>query len=402
MQAVTEGVALIEEELPAELSFYMPERFHKQAIGAGGKRIQTIMRRREAFVKFSSSDEVARMGGFDVGDVGDNVIVRTPARNTRNMDLVRRDVEATVGFVDPTGTISPAMQSFVNVTIRIPRRHHRRILARAPILAHAPGEEPSDVLSEIEERTGSKIRFPERELGQDDVTIEGPQHGVEISARVLAALVPTSISIALPVSASLLLRSPDFQKNLVDAVAKEDIEVFAFVTDEGGRERSASFSGDSRDSGVALDGQPPAASQARAVGYRGDGSELTNELLFEGDDPQRLEQILNSFVTPWFAERGVTLPARQPIVNFGRFDYRILESVIQRNREGPRYLMADGSGAGRYVQRDYQRGYPRRQRPLSEYRGGAYEQRGAGHFPQAQHTRRTSEPPPEFVGAQEF
>ncbi|KXS16939.1 hypothetical protein M427DRAFT_133734 [Gonapodya prolifera JEL478] len=397
MQAVTEGVSLIEEELPAELAFNLPERFHKQAIGFGGRRIQTIMRRREAYVKFASAEEVARTGGFDVGEVGDNVIVRTPARNTRNMELVRRDVEATVGYVDPTGAVSPAMHSFVSVVIRVPRRHHRRILARPTIFSYKPGEEPADILAEIEQKTGTKIKFPERELGTDEVSIEGPQHGVEVAANVLASLVPIAISVPLAAASTQLLRGAEFQ-SIVETVAKEMVEIKVFFAAEGGsRERRLSSeldnsAGSSGGASPQLDGQPPPASQARAVGYRPETSDGINEVLIEGE-PQRLENVMKTFLTPWFADRGIALPQRQTSFGFTQFDYRILESVVLRDqRDGPRFMphaMQNAPG-------EYQQNFNRGQRPLSEYQNGDFDQRG-GQTNQS-HARRTSEPPPNYFG----
>ncbi|KNE57090.1 hypothetical protein AMAG_18003 [Allomyces macrogynus ATCC 38327] len=48
---------LVADELPAELSFYVPEYLHKRIIGTGGRTIQRIMRQFGVFVKFVSASE---------------------------------------------------------------------------------------------------------------------------------------------------------------------------------------------------------------------------------------------------------------------------------------------------------------------------------------------------------
>ena len=46
---------LVEQELPAAISFYIPDRYHKRIIGIGGHHIQSIMRKHSVFVKFSNA-----------------------------------------------------------------------------------------------------------------------------------------------------------------------------------------------------------------------------------------------------------------------------------------------------------------------------------------------------------
>lgn len=46
------GLRLLEQELPVQTSFFVPEAFHKQIIGSGGARVQAVMRKHNVFVKF--------------------------------------------------------------------------------------------------------------------------------------------------------------------------------------------------------------------------------------------------------------------------------------------------------------------------------------------------------------
>lgn len=60
-----QGVSMLEEELPAEMSFHIPESFHKRIIGVAGKNIQKIMKRFGVYVKFSNTEEFDLLGSFN-------------------------------------------------------------------------------------------------------------------------------------------------------------------------------------------------------------------------------------------------------------------------------------------------------------------------------------------------
>jgi len=108
------------EELPAEISFHVPEVYHKRIIGVGGRSIQRIMKRFGVYVKFLSGEEV-RGGGLGVGmnmgmgmsmsnggvkqgtvvgdrytdrdwEMEDNVVARTPAKNAVNLEHLKVSV----------------------------------------------------------------------------------------------------------------------------------------------------------------------------------------------------------------------------------------------------------------------------------------------------------------------
>lgn len=85
-----QGLSLLQEELPAEISFHVPEIYHKRIIGVGGKNIQRIMKLYGVYVKFSNAEEFAQIGGYL--DNEDNVIARTPAKNGINLESLRQAV----------------------------------------------------------------------------------------------------------------------------------------------------------------------------------------------------------------------------------------------------------------------------------------------------------------------
>lgn len=88
--SVLQGLALLQEELPAEISFHVPESYHKRIIGVGGRSIQRIMKKYGVYVKFSNAEEFAAMGGYN--DNEDNVVARTPTKNAMNLENLKQSV----------------------------------------------------------------------------------------------------------------------------------------------------------------------------------------------------------------------------------------------------------------------------------------------------------------------
>jgi hypothetical protein len=104
-EATKNGLDLVEQEMPASISFHVPDQYHKRIIGIGGQHIQRIMKKYSVFVKFSNALD---RGGQNEEDVKvDNVICRTPARNAQSLDLVKQEimdmVEKAVCDDDPPG-----------------------------------------------------------------------------------------------------------------------------------------------------------------------------------------------------------------------------------------------------------------------------------------------------------
>jgi len=62
----------------------------------------------------------------------------------------------------------------VNETVSIPRRYHRTLLG-----------EKSIFIRDIETKTNSRVRFPDKETASDVVTVYGPESQVQIAATML-------------------------------------------------------------------------------------------------------------------------------------------------------------------------------------------------------------------------
>lgn len=53
--SMKQGLTLVEQEMPASISFHVPDQYHKRIIGIGGQHIQRIMKKHSVFVKFSNA-----------------------------------------------------------------------------------------------------------------------------------------------------------------------------------------------------------------------------------------------------------------------------------------------------------------------------------------------------------
>ena len=91
-EAAKNGLDLVEQEMPASISFHVPDQYHKRIIGIGGQHIQRIMKKYSVFVKFSNAMDRGGVGKEDDDIKVDNVICRTPARNAQNLDLVKQEI----------------------------------------------------------------------------------------------------------------------------------------------------------------------------------------------------------------------------------------------------------------------------------------------------------------------
>lgn len=109
-ESMKQGLTLVEQEMPASISFHVPDQYHKRIIGIGGQHIQRIMKKHSVFVKFSNAMDRGqnrrcctvryKLTNLDTGGMGredddikvDNVICRTPARNAQNLDAVKNEI----------------------------------------------------------------------------------------------------------------------------------------------------------------------------------------------------------------------------------------------------------------------------------------------------------------------
>lgn len=199
-----DGLTLLQEELPAEISFYVPETYHKRIIGVGGKNIQRIMKKYGVYVKFSNAEEFASLGGYYGNE--DNVVARTPMKNQVNLDNLRQ-------------AVTPKDKDFMVQIFSIPFRRHRSILIDYKVY-----------LQEVSKKTSVKIIWSSHELASDVVTLVGPQCDLESAIQMLRHMVSDVYCFRMPLSSQLIsvLSSTAFEEQVVLRIQKEmDIVVDA-------------------------------------------------------------------------------------------------------------------------------------------------------------------------------
>lgn len=181
--ATKNGLDLVEQEMPAAISFHVPDQYHKRIIGIGGQHIQRIMKKYSVFVKFSNAMDRGGMGKEDDDIKVDNVICRTPARNAQNLDLVKQEIMDMVEKGDA---------ELVQEKVVIDRLYHRELIARMP------------EIEGLEKKWNCKITFPSTEEASDFVQIAGPEYQVPLAVDEF--LVSYLMIITINVSGLMQLR----------------------------------------------------------------------------------------------------------------------------------------------------------------------------------------------------
>ncbi|KAE8444508.1 hypothetical protein EG329_000492 [Mollisiaceae sp. DMI_Dod_QoI] len=195
-EAMKSGLMLVEQEMPASISFHVPDQYHKRIIGIGGQHIQRIMKKHSVFVKFSNAMDRGGVGREDDDIKVDNVICRTPARNAQNLELVKSEILDMVDRVD---------SEFTTQIVNVDRLYHRQLIARL------------SQLEELEKKWNCKIIFPSTEQASDDVTISGPEWQVPHCVDEFLGMVPDHHELVLAHTPELMkfLESKQFRSDLV-------------------------------------------------------------------------------------------------------------------------------------------------------------------------------------------
>lgn len=207
------GLSLVEQEMPASISFHVPDQYHKRIIGIGGQHIQRIMKKHSVFVKFSNAMDRGGIGREDDDIKVDNVICRTPARNASALEQVKTEILDMVDRVD---------SEFTSQTVNVNRLYHRQLIARMA------------QLEELEKSWNCKIIFPSTEQASDDVTISGPEWQVPQCVDAFLGMVPDTHELVLASSPELVafLTSPEFQTDLVGKLKSQYVVDVMFKQDD--------------------------------------------------------------------------------------------------------------------------------------------------------------------------
>lgn len=101
-ELLIKSVLLIEMELPAEMQFNVPDVFHKSIIGNGGSIIQSIMKKYNVFIKFSSTAHKKRTEEKHDDRIlylftrNNNVLIKCPMKNLKNILFVKYEIDQMV------------------------------------------------------------------------------------------------------------------------------------------------------------------------------------------------------------------------------------------------------------------------------------------------------------------
>ncbi|KAK3306651.1 uncharacterized protein B0T15DRAFT_148756 [Chaetomium strumarium] len=194
--SLKQGLTMVEQEMPASISFHVPDQYHKRIIGIGGQHIQRIMKKHSVFVKFSNAMDRGGIGREDDDSRVDNVICRTPARNAQSLELVKTEILEMVDRAD---------SEFTSQVVSVDRLYHRQLLTRLP------------EIEELERTWNCKIVFPSTEQASDEVTVTGPQWLVPKCIDQFLGMVPDKHEVVFERSAPLIkyLESPEFVQTIV-------------------------------------------------------------------------------------------------------------------------------------------------------------------------------------------
>jgi hypothetical protein len=203
-EATKNGLDLVEQEMPASISFHVPDQYHKRIIGIGGQHIQRIMKKYSVFVKFSNAMDRGGFGKEEDDIKVDNVICRTPARNAQNLDLVKQEIMDMVEKADA---------EFVSETININRLYHRELIARL------------DKIDELEKKFNCKITFPSTEEASDIVTVSGPEYQVPFAVDEFLV----SFAFCCLITCLLTIRRAWFQNPTISLSPPPPTSVNTFV-----------------------------------------------------------------------------------------------------------------------------------------------------------------------------
>ncbi|PHH54160.1 hypothetical protein CFIMG_002103RA [Ceratocystis fimbriata CBS 114723] len=205
-KALEAGISYVEQEMPASISFHVPDQYHKKIIGIGGHHIQSIMRKHSVFVKFSNALDRGGAGREEDDLQVGNVVCRTPARNAQNLEAVKSEILEMVDEAD---------SEYTSQIVSVDRLFQRRLLARLRDL------------DKMEKKYNCKILFPSTEQASDEVTVIGPQWNVPRCADELLGMVPDFHEMVLEKNESLseFLDSAQFSQTLVTQLDNQEVSI---------------------------------------------------------------------------------------------------------------------------------------------------------------------------------
>ncbi|KAK6459269.1 uncharacterized protein RJT20DRAFT_14756 [Scheffersomyces xylosifermentans] len=198
LSVLLRGLDLIELELPSELRFNIPEVFHKSIIGNGGSIIQSIMKKYNVFIKFSST--VANSSSKDIYSFKryDNVLIKCPRKNSKNINLVKYEIDQLVYQCclnnNPPKTANTTTTVYHTLKFQLLKSHYL-LLVNNNMLKK---------INSLESEHNTFINFPatiEEFVGNDMIVeIKGSEAKTNQCFKQLQAILPKNYEFILPLS----------------------------------------------------------------------------------------------------------------------------------------------------------------------------------------------------------
>lgn len=187
---LAQTIKLLEMELPAEQKFNIPEAFHKSIIGNGGQVIQSIMKKYNVFIKFISYTNDTKKNESCVNERGrnfyslqrrDNVIIKCPMKNLKNIEFAKYEIDHLVKQCCENNIMTTYGTSVVYNTVRFNLlKSHYQLLIRSR-------NYDLQFVSDLEREHGTYIAFPKSiEDFQSNFSLPIMIKGNDAKARVCA------------------------------------------------------------------------------------------------------------------------------------------------------------------------------------------------------------------------
>ncbi|SCV04223.1 LAME_0H16732g1_1 [Lachancea meyersii CBS 8951] len=138
------GIMLLNDELPAEDSFFIPDAYHRPVIGTRGSVIQTIMKRYNVFIQFSNTYQPHHNNNGLIRL--DNVIIRCPYKNRKMIPLAKSELKR---IVAEYSELQP--KTFIKMSLGQYRYYFQETKRRE-----------NELINDVEKKTGTYIMFPEQ------------------------------------------------------------------------------------------------------------------------------------------------------------------------------------------------------------------------------------------------
>lgn len=190
------GIELLELELPAELKMYIPEVFHKSIIGNGGSIIQSIMKKYNVFIKFTTNTLKQDKINYTFHRQC-NVLIKCPKKNGKNIALAKQELEGLVNnFCLKNKPIANGNTVYNTTHFELWKSHYLLLINRNYNLRE---------INKLEQETGSYIMFPStiEDFGDSNklnIQIKGAENKSRLCAEALSNMLPKNFKFVITYS----------------------------------------------------------------------------------------------------------------------------------------------------------------------------------------------------------